>query len=108
MSPDLCVFGFGATIDLSEETAIPAIDLFDLTKAESPPRAITVNEIFGHRHKSAVHFCAMQLARAGRRGAAGAFSAIVASQDGTLSLFGLVGESIAVYRPLILRSVSVR
>jgi hypothetical protein len=104
MSPDLCVFGFGATIDLSEDTVIPAIDLFDLTEADSPPRAISVDEFQGHRHKSAVHFCAMQLARDEARLAL----AIVASQDGTLSLFGLVGKTIAVYRPLILRSVSVR
>jgi hypothetical protein len=104
MSPDLCVFGFGATIDLSEDTVIPAIDLFDLTEADSPPRAVSVDEFQGHRHKSAVHFCAMQLARDEARLAL----AIVASQDGTLSLFGLVGKAIAVYRPLILRSVSVR
>jgi hypothetical protein len=104
MSPDLCVFGFGATIDLSEETVIPAIDLFDLTETESPPHAITVNEFQGHRHKSAVHFCAMQRTEDEARLAL----AIVASQDGTLSLFGLVGNGIAVYRPFILRSVSVR
>jgi hypothetical protein len=103
MGPDLCVFGFGATIDLSEDTVIPPIDLFDLTEADSPPLAITVDEFQGHRHKSAVHFCAMQLARDEARLAL----AIVASQDGTLSLFGLVGKTIAVYRPLILRSVNV-
>ena len=84
---------------------IPAIDLFDLTEADSPPRAISVDDFQGHRHKSAVHFCAMQLARDDEARLA---LAIVASQDGTLSLFGLVGKSIAVYRPLILRSVSVR
>jgi hypothetical protein len=32
---------------------------------------------------------------------------VVGGQDGTLSLFGLVGKTIAVYRPLILRSVNV-
>jgi hypothetical protein len=104
MGPDLCVFGFGATIDLSEGTPIPPIDLFDLTKPEKPPRAVTVDEFQGHRHKSAVHFCAMQLAQHETRMAL----AIVASQDGTLTLFGLVGRSIAVYRPFIIRSVSVR
>jgi hypothetical protein len=104
MGPGLCVFGFGATIDLSDETAIPPIDLFDLTKPGTPPQAVTVAEFQGHRHKSAVHFCAMQLADDEAQMAL----AIVASQDGTLSLFGLVGKTIAVYRPFILRSVSMR
>jgi hypothetical protein len=104
MGPDLCVFGFGATIDLSDGTAIPAIDLFDLTHPGAPPRSVTADDFHGHRHKSAVHFCAMQLAD----DEAPMALAIVASQDGTLSLFGLVGKAIAVYRPFILRSVSVR
>jgi hypothetical protein len=104
MGPDLCVFGFGASIDISEGTVVPPIQLFDLRQPLSPPRAVTVDEFRGHRHKSAVHFCALQLAENEKRMAL----AIVASQDGALSLFGLVGNTIVVYRPFILRSVSVR
>jgi sensor domain DACNV-containing protein len=104
MGPDLCVFGFGATIDLTDETEIPPMELHDLTIPGTPPRSITVNEFLGHRHKSAVHFCAMQ--REGNE--AKIALAIVASHDGALSLFGLAGTGIAVYRPFILRSVSVR
>jgi hypothetical protein len=104
MGPDLCVFGFGATIDLTDETDIPRMELHDLTTPGPPPRAITVSEFQGHRHKSAVHFCAMQH----RPGDATIALAIVASHDGALSLFGLSGTGITVYRPFILRSVSVR
>jgi hypothetical protein len=104
MGPDLCVFGFGATIDLTDETAIPPMELHDLTIPGTPPRPITVSEFQGHRHKSAVHFCAMQH----KPGEATIALAIVASHDGALSLFGLSGTGITVYRPFILRSVSVR
>jgi hypothetical protein len=104
MGPDLCVFAFGATIDLTDETEVPPMELHDLTIPGTPPRAITVSEFQGHRHKSAVHFCAMQH----RLGEATIALAIVASHDGALSLFGLSGTGITVYRPFILRSVSVR
>jgi hypothetical protein len=104
MEPDLSVAGFGATIDLTDDREIPPMDLHDLTILGTPPRTTTVEEFRGHRHKSAVHFCAMQ--RSGDQGAIAL--AIVASQDGTLSLFGLTGDRISVYRPFILRSVSVR
>jgi hypothetical protein len=104
MLPDLSVIGFGATIDLTDETDIPPLELYDLTVSGTPPRNITVEDVPGHRHKSAVHFCAMQ----SQAQAAPIALAIVASQDGTLSLFGLAGGRIRVYRPFILRSVSVR
>jgi sensor domain DACNV-containing protein len=102
MGPDLSVYGFGATIDLTNETEIP-IELHDLSSPAAPPKAITVDEFSGHRHKSAVHFCAMQ-----RMNDAKIALAIVASHDGALSLFGMTEKGITVYRPFILRSVSVR
>jgi hypothetical protein len=104
MGPDLCVYGFGATIDLTNETEIPPMELHDLATSGAPARAIDVSEFSGHRHKSAVHFCAMQR----KVNEAGIALAIVASHDGALSLFGLTEKGIAVYRPFILRSVSVR
>jgi len=103
MGPDLSVYGFGATIDLTNETEIPLMELHDLSSPAAPPKAITVDEFSGHRHKSAVHFCAMQ-----RINQAKIALAIVASHDGALSLFGLTESGITVYRPFILRSVSVR
>jgi hypothetical protein len=104
MGPDLCVFGFGATIDMSDGTPIPPIYLHDLTHPGASPRSVTVADFQGHRHKSAIYFCAMQI----REDEDHMALAIVASQDGTLTLFGLVGTTIVIYRPFILRSVSVR
>lgn len=104
MAPDLRVFGFGATIQMRPNTRMPEVRAFD---PREPPNAAKkgrlsgIQDFPGHRHKSALHYCAMQ---SGRKGALAL--AIVASQDGTLPLFGLTTKgTIAIYRPFLLRSV---
>ena len=99
MGPDLRVHGFAATIKVGGAASIGPIELHDLTVPGSRPRSLTLTDFKGHRHKSAASFCWMQRHHRNRL----AF-AVVASQDGALSLFAIAGAKVVVYRPFQLRS----
>ena len=101
MGTNLIVYGFGATIATPGKTMIPReIELND-PRHGSQRSTVAFHEAFkGHRHKSAAHFCTMQ-----RKHADHIAIALVASQDGTLSLIGVTSTGIATVRPFVLRSV---
>jgi Probable sensor domain DACNV len=89
MQDDLSVVGFGATIQMAT-VADPVVVLEDPrhpgSEVETP-----VSSIGGHRHRSAVMFCMQQ---------DGLALALVASQDGDLSLVGRKDDGRAhVIRP---------
>lgn len=102
---DLSVIAFGATIDMQKGAKFKLGHRDPQTKAI---RTKPVEDLSGHRHKSAAHFCFAQTPRR-RRGSSVAIVvafAIVASQDGKLSLFarapGLTGFDVLEVSPLVL------
>jgi hypothetical protein len=89
MQDDLSVVGFGATIQMSAAED-PLIVLED-PRSRGSEQEVLVSTIGGNRHRSAVHFCAQQ---------EGLALALVASQDGDLSLVGRKDDGRAhVIRP---------
>lgn len=115
MGLDLRVYGFGATI---ERDPVKAPDTMQLVIYQ-PTQALTLRPELvatiaetpgGHRHKSAVHFCAMQVA--GLRTRHGSLDetaiAFVASQDGSLSLCGAGMNHVDLLRPFLLRGRRLR
>lgn len=116
MQPDLSVLGFGATIfNKNEDVPIFEIDPRDDTPKQVP---LTAGAFKGQRHKSGVYFCAHYVAQfasdfaqmmkdreAGVPPTIPVLSvalAIVASQDGDLTVFAATPHGVAVVRPFIL------
>jgi hypothetical protein len=89
MQDDLSVVGFGATIQMGAAED-PLVVLED-PRAPGSEREVLVSAIGGNRHRSAVLFCTQQV---------GLALALVASQDGDLSLVGRKDDGRAhVIRP---------
>ncbi len=77
MLADLTILGFGVTI---ETKVVPAVAELDAREPRAtPPKPSTLDRFPGNRHRSAIRFCAAQK---------GLGVALVASQDGGLTLFG--------------------
>jgi hypothetical protein len=89
MQDDLTVVGFGATIQMGGvEDPLVVLEDPRVPGSEAP---VLVSSIGGHRHRSAVLFCMQQ---------EGLALALVASQDGDLSLVGRKDDGRAhVIRP---------
>jgi hypothetical protein len=107
------VYGFGATIERDQALApdTMGLTLYDPTQpSDARPKVMTIADTpGGHRHKSAVHFCAMQLAQLRVQKRLGeAAIAIVASQDGSLSVCAIAGTGVALIRPYLLRGRRLR
>lgn len=98
MRPDLSVIGFGATIATADAIRVDMVreDPRDMTHTRVPT---TLGALSGHRHKSAAFFCDNQFTGAQKVIA----FAIVASQDGKLSLFGLEAIRIVEISPFLLQ-----
>jgi hypothetical protein len=91
MTTALDVIGYGATI-ATGTTDAPRLRLLDPRKKTAEPVDVPFSILTGHRHKSAACFCAAQ---------SGVGVAIVASQDGVLSLFGREADgAVLVVRPI--------
>jgi len=86
---DLNLLGFGATIS-TPERSVPR-HVTEAHPKDGRSRKVTIDKIGGNRHRSAICFCAQQK---------GTALALVASQDGDLSLFGRRDDgSVHVIRP---------
>jgi hypothetical protein len=98
---DLTVYGFGATILMNADSKM-RVRLYQ--PPGSPPQHTTLDKLsFGHRHKSAAHFCATQVASYNKEHLHWTAIALVASQDGALSVFTIAGAEVAIARPYSLR-----
>ena len=92
MTTELDVLGFGATI-ATGAAGLPRIRLLD-PRTKREPEEADFSVLSGNRHKSAAFFCAAQQ----KWGVA-----IVASQDGVLSLFGRQEDgTVLLVRPVTL------
>ena len=110
MYADLSVAGFGASIEIREDMLEGMIVVETDPRNRADERPFDMSRV-GQRHKSAIHYCAAQLNTSeppGRaRGVYVAF-AIVASQDGTLSLMAIRPPGVLVLRPFVLSQTIVR
>jgi hypothetical protein len=90
MNESLEVLGFGATIRAGDTTGVT----LEVSEPDKPGRRLTtLSEFPGNRHRSAILWCAHQQD--------GLALAIVASQDGDISLFGRTGspKNVVAIRP---------
>lgn len=111
MQPDLSVIGFGATI-VNKGEDVPIFEI-DPRVDSATHHALKLDAFKGQRHKSGVYFCAHHVERSRReleavkkdRNAVPTLAvalAIVASQDGDLTVFAATPRGVAVVRPFIL------